>query len=110
MIALTCGNYIYKYTDDTYIVISVSNAQSRAAGLNHVAHWTHVDNLQLNRAKSTEIIFSNSRDKRSVCNPSEAPDIKRVTTITILGVTITNHLSISEHVCGVITFCVSRAK
>ena len=32
-------------------------------------------------------------------------DIKRVTTITILGVTITNHLSISDHVSGVITRC-----
>ena len=90
---------------DTYIVIPASNAQSRAAELNHVAQWAQVNNLQLNRAKSTEIIFSNSRHKRSGCHPPELPDIKRVTTITILGVTITNHLSISEHVSGVITKC-----
>ena len=38
-------------------------------------------------------------------NPPELPDIKRVTTIIILGVTITNHLSISEHVSAVITKC-----
>ena len=62
-----------------------------------------MNNLQLNRAQTTEIIFSNCR--RSVCNPPELPDIKRVTIIIILGVTITNHLSISEHVSGVIRKC-----
>jgi len=88
---LISSNYIglYKYADDTYIVIPASNAQSRAAELNHVDQWARVNNLQLNIAKSTEIIFSNSRHKRS-CRPPELPDIKRVTTITILilGVTI----------------------
>ena len=104
---LISSNYIYKYADDTYIVIP-ANAQSRAAELNHVAQWAHMNNLQLNRAKSTEIIFSNSRHKRSGCHPPELPDLKRVTTITILGVTITNHFSISElseHVTGVIIKC-----
>jgi len=66
-----------------------------------------VNNLQFNRAKPTEIIFSNCRHKRSECNPLKLPDIKRLTAITIglLSVNITNHLSISEHVSGVITKC-----
>ena len=49
-----------------------------------------------------------NQHKRSEYNPPELPylpDIKRVTKITVLGVTITNHLSISEHVSGVITKC-----
>ena len=62
---LISSNYIYTYADDTYIVIPVSNAQTRAAELNHVAQWAHVNNLQLNRAKSTEIIFCNSRQMQS---------------------------------------------
>ena len=102
---LTSSNYIYKYADDTYVIIPASNTQSRAAELNHIAQWAQVNNLQLNRAKSTEIVFSNCRHKRSEYNSPELPDIKCVTTITILGVTITNHLSISEHVSGVITKC-----
>jgi len=56
---LTSGNHIYKYADDTYIVIPAGNAQSRATELNHVAQWVQMNNLQLNRAKTTEIIFSN---------------------------------------------------
>ena len=101
----TSGNCIFKYADDTYIVIPASNAQSRSTELNHVAQWAHTNNLKLNRAKSTEIIFCNSRSKRPECNLSELPDIRRVTAITVLGVNITNHLSISEHVSGVITKC-----
>jgi len=99
----TSGNYTY--ADDTYIVIPASNAQSRAAGLNHVVQWAQVNNLQLNRAKSTEIIIISINGRRFVCNLPELPDIKRVTIITMLGVTITNHLSISEHITGVITKC-----
>ena len=38
-----------------HIVIPASNALSRAAELNHVAQWTQVNNLQLNRPKSTAV-------------------------------------------------------
>jgi len=51
-----------------------------------------------------EIVFTGKR-KRQDCNPPNLPGIKRVTTITILGVTITNHLSVSEHVTSVISRC-----
>jgi len=30
---------MYKYDDDTYLVIPTSNAQSRETELNHVAEW-----------------------------------------------------------------------
>ena len=82
------------------------NITDKLITFNHIAQWAPVvNNLQLNRAKSTEIIFSNYRRKGSECNPPELPDIKRVTTITMLGVTITNDLSISDHVSEIITKC-----
>ena len=59
--------------------------------------WTN--NLALNRKKTPEIVFRNSRRKRLVSPPPPMVDIERVTTLKILGVTITNTLSTSEHVC-----------
>ena len=38
-------------------------------------------------------------------NPPELPDIRRTTSIQMLGVTLTNHLSVSDHVRDVISRC-----
>jgi len=94
---------LYKYADDMYIVIPASNVLSRAAELVHIAHGAHTNNLQLSGAKSAEIIFSSCRHNRLESHPPELSDISRVATITKLGVTVTNHLSVSEHVSGVST-------
>jgi len=98
------GNRIHKYADDTYIIIPASNVQHREAELEHVAQWAQANDLKLNRTKSVEVIFS-SRRKPQECHPPELLDICRVTTITILGVTWTNHFSISEHVTDIISKC-----
>jgi len=56
------------------------------------------NNLKLNRTKSVEIIFEDRRRKSPAQHPPTLPDIQRATQIKILGITVTNHLSISEHV------------
>ena len=43
--------------------------------------------------------------KLQICQPPTIPDIQRVTPISILGVTISNRLSVSEHVQSVISKC-----
>jgi len=45
------------------------------------------------------------RRRRQFNPPSCLPDIERKVSLTILGVTITNKLSVSEHVCAVISSC-----
>ena len=61
---LSPGNSMFKYADDTYVVIPACNALSRDAELDNVAKWAVTNNLQLNRAMSVEIIFEN-RQRRS---------------------------------------------
>ena len=55
--------------------------------------------------KSLEIIVIYSRRKLKMCYPPELPDIRRATSIRVLGVTLTNHLSVSDHVRDVISRC-----
>ena len=65
--------------------------------------WANHNNLRLNRAKCFELIFSETRRRRPF-NPSPPlPDISCA--IKILGVTITNKLSVSNHVSSLISFC-----
>ena len=62
-------------------------------------------NLTLNRKKSTEIVFVDTLKKRQVAASPPLPGTPRVTAIKVLGVTVTNGLSASDHVRGVITNC-----
>jgi len=81
------------------------NVQSRADELEHVALWARANSLKLNRVKTVEVIFTDSRRKLQPCCPPELPDIRRATSIRMLGVTLTNHLSVSDHVRDVISRC-----
>ena len=62
-------------------------------------------NQKYNRAKSAEIIFTNCKRKHTEGQPPQIPDIRHVTSIKMLGVTVTNHLSVGEHVRDVIGKC-----
>ena len=67
-----------------------------------VMRWARANNLQLNRGKTKEI-FVDKRRKRSVSEPPVLPVFTRVTSLTVLGVTLTTGLSASDHVRDVIS-------
>ena len=100
-------NLVHKYADDTHVVIPACNVQSRADKLEHVALWVQANNLNLNRAKTVEVIFTDSRRKLQPCRPPELPDIRRATSVRMLGVTLANHLSVrlSDNVRDVNSRC-----
>ena len=47
---------MFKYADDTYIVIPARNTQSRGNELDNVSKWALANNLRLNKAKCVEIV------------------------------------------------------
>ena len=83
-----------------YLIIPASNADSRVAELDNVETWSRLNNLRLNRSKSVEIVFINSKRKckSKFQSPPPIDGISRVTSLKILGVTITSNLSATEHV------------
>ena len=69
-------------------------------------HWAKANNLTLNRQKSKEIIVTLCRcSKRAFNLPPCLSGIERVTSLKILGVTITDKLFMSEHVRDVVLEC-----
>jgi len=64
--------------------------------------WARAHNLVLNRKRSREIVFRESARSRQL---HLRADIEHVTTLKILGVTITSTLSICDHICEVIKSC-----
>ena len=71
----------------------------------NVEAWSQINNLTLNRGKSLEIIFTDKRRKRSFQLPPPLTNIDRVDAIKILGVSISNALSVRKHVDNVISSC-----
>ena len=100
--AITPGNELVKFADDTYIVVPASNIHTRQAEIYSVEQWARNNNLTVNPSKYAEIVFRDNRRKTKVQPPPALPGIKQVTTIKILGITFTNSLSAAEHVHNVI--------
>ena len=68
--------------------------------------WSRANNLKVNPAKCAEIIFVDKRRKTAVQHPLPMPNITRVTSYwksLEVGVTLTNSLSVAEHVQAVIS-------
>ena len=99
--AASPGNILCKYADYTYVIIPVQNVDTRTAELLNIEAWTRDNNVTLNTTKSVEILFTDKYRKCQFNPPSDVPGIDRVSSIKILGVTLTNKLSV------VITFITS---
>ena len=102
---VTTGNCLIKYDDDTYVIIPACNVDSRQLEMDHIGEWSKRNNLALNWSKSAEIVFSDSRKRRSEEPPPPLPGIARVKSLKVLGVTISSSLSLNEHVDYIISSC-----
>lgn len=99
-------NSMFKFADDTYLVVPASNYLSCADEIDNVACWAKENNLTLNRNKSVEIIFVAPRSRRTVDIPPPAdPSIERVESIKALGVTISRTFSVKQHVDNLLAAC-----
>jgi len=92
------GNNLLKYADDTYLIIPAVNVKTQTTELSHITEWAKRNNLKLNLAKTHEIIFVDHKRNQKVPEPVEISQLQRVKVVNILGVTITNGLSVSPHV------------
>ena len=95
------SNTLINYADDTYLVVPAGSISTRQDELHNIEQWSLANNLKLNRTKSLEIIFVDNRRKHSTQLPAELTDTKRVD--SILGVTVTNTLTVNEHVDRVLS-------
>jgi len=98
------GNRI-KFADDTYVVMPTANANSRQVELDSVEEWSWTNNVKVNPVKYAEVIFTDKRRKTVERPPEPVPNIKRVSSMKILGVTFTSGLSVSVHIQTIVCSC-----
>jgi len=104
--AVTQGNSLAKYADDTYLVVPASNHASCAIEIKNVVEWATNNNLSLNRAKSVEIVFVAPRSRRELTLPTpNTVGFERTDSIKALGVSFTRKLSVTPHVDELLAVC-----
>jgi hypothetical protein len=90
-------NRIFKYADDCILVILASNISTTDAELDHISTWARKCNLHLNHSKSCEIVFTKPK-VNLIQAPPVLPGIKRVVSLNILGIEITEKFGFSPYV------------
>jgi hypothetical protein len=95
-----------KFANDTYNIIPANNTDTRDIEIINVETSTRANSLKLNRNKCHEKVITDNRNRtQNKASPVALDGLHRVTSLKILGITITNHLSMSEHVRNVIANC-----
>jgi len=100
---LNASNQFFKFADDTYLVVPAESVDTRAAELSNIITWAATNNWKLNKLKTKEVVFYDSRRRRKLSPPPLLPDVDRDTTLKVLGVTLSSNMSASEHIRRVVS-------
>jgi len=103
LVAAVPGNSMFKYADNTYIIIPASNEMTRHAELTKVQTWAARNNLRLNCSKTTEVISRDHRRRRHHAAAAAEPAPLRSSCLKMLDVSIENNFSIAQHVQCLVT-------
>jgi len=93
-------NFLDKFADDTYLIVPACNDHTIASELQSIERWSILNNLKLNKDKSQELIIFSSK-RKNVNTVVASPNIERVDSLKMLGVTFDSNLSVSTHVSNV---------
>ena len=91
-------NSLSKFADDTGLIVGENQVASRLTELNNINDRAVRNNLCLNQTKSAEMVFINQRTEKRNNPPPPINGISRVRALKFLGVTITDNLSMNDHV------------
>jgi hypothetical protein len=100
-------NKLSKYADDTYLIVPASNMHTVTDEMNHITLWSESYNLKLNINKCKEIVFNSPyRSARSTPPaPGLIPGVERVESLVILGVHMSNNMTMNNHLDDLMTTC-----
>ena len=99
-------NRMSKFADDSRLIVPACNSHTCESELANIEQWSANNNLQLNRLKSSEIIFY--AKQRRTRPPDDIPTlvgIPRVSRINVLGVTLADDLTFHDHIGDVYQIC-----
>jgi len=99
---------MFKYADDTNLLVPAYYDVSLLSEFEHVEKWAADNKMIINISKTKELVFQRPRLKHFLA-PSAVCGIEQVPSAKPLGVIFKNNLSFDEHVTAVLKCCSQHA-
>jgi hypothetical protein len=104
---LSSINVMFKYADDTNLLVPENSDVELIAEYKHVLQWASINGMTINVAKTKEIVFHRPCPiKFHMCSPIDG--IERVQQIRLLGVIIQDNFNVEAHVNYILSICSQR--
>jgi len=105
--ALSETNDIFKYADDTTLLVPQHTDIELDIESNHVKSWAATNQLTLNLSKTKELVFKRPRVQHFHMPPS-VDDIEQINCCKLLGVIFQSNLKMDPHVQYILSQCAQR--
>jgi len=106
---LSSQNDIFKFADDTNLLVPENSDVGIEVEFNHVKDWAVLNRLHINVAKTKEIILRRPRPFNSdVLLPPPLDGVEQVYVAKLLGIIYQNNFKMNEHVNYILTQCSQR--
>jgi len=99
-------NIIFKYADDTNLLVPEHTDIDLATEFQNILNWTKNNRMMVNISKTKKLVFHRLSAKAPL--PCPLTDIEQVVTAKLLGVTFSQSLSFESHVSNILTICSQR--
>ena len=97
-------NRLLKYADDSYLLIGWRYIATAQHEIQNITSWAKSKNLFINANKTREMAIIR-KNKASLATQPSVTGTTRVTSMKILGITVTEKLSVSAHVSNIFGSC-----
>ena len=98
---LSRSNIMFKYADDTNLLVPAYSDVSLLSEFEHVKQWAADNKMIINISKTKELVFQRPSLKHFLA-PSAVCGIEQVPSAKLLGVIFKNNLNFDEHVTAVL--------
>ena len=102
---LQTTNKLFKYADDTTLLVPESTNASLKDEFRSLKQWAESNKMILNLLKTKEIVFHRP-DPRLYIPPAPLSDVERVDSVKLLGVYFSETLRFDEHLKYVLTISI----
>ena len=101
--ALSDSNLLFKYVDDTNLLVPEITDVDINGEFNNVLKWAANNRMIVNVRKTKEVVFHRPSARYSLL--SVVTGIEQVVSAKLLGVTFSHNLKFDEHVENILTIC-----
>jgi hypothetical protein len=104
---LSTINVIFKYADDTNVLVPEHSDVTLAAEFANIQDWARLNKMMINLSKTKEIVFHRPHPSKFTV-PLIENNIEQVTDAKLLGLILSDNLSFEKHINAVLATCSQR--